>query len=714
MKKIVCFFLFLGSLNALSAQDFPEVMNIAKRRVLWLVSSLVIQQKSSISEQDQFELYMYKGKLYITASNANAAAMGLGWYLKYYCHRSMSHLGDNLSAPDSIPTIKEKITITSPFKYRYALNYCTVSYSMNNYTWTDWERELDWMALNGVNLLLVPVGMEAVWQNTLMKLGYTREETFQFIAHPTFSAWWLMGNLEGWGGTLSQAVIEQQKVLQRKIIKRMGLLEIQPVMQGFYGIIPTSLKNKIKIDVVPQGQWAGGFVRPDFLNPSDSTFSKIAIIYYDEMKKLYGKKLRYFGGDPFHEGGYSGNIDVAAASNTIQKQMHQAFPGSVWVLQGWQSNPGTQLLSGLDKSHALVIELFGENTNNWERRNGYENTPFVWCNVSNFGEKSGLYGKLERFADEVHRASKSKYAELLQGIGIIPEGIYNNPVVYDLMLELGWHSGKTDVNRWIKNYQLYRYGKTDAVMEKAWDIFLKTIYSSPDIPQEGAPESIFCARPSTSIGSVSTWGTRKRNYNTALFKEGVKLFVTLEEKYKNSETYQIDKTDMLRQVLANKGDSLYQLTINAIVGKNIPQFKHHSQQFLRMIRMQDSLVSAIPPFRLSFWLKKANSFGQTKADKQQAVRNTKMQYTIWGPDTNPKTSLHEYAHKEWNGILGTLYYDRWKIFVDEQTAVLEGKNPQPTDYFSVEKRWIESASIPKDIKLTNNQIRDLTERILSL
>ena len=49
------------------------------------------------------------------------------------------------------------MTVRSPFRYRYALNYCTYNYTYSFYDWNDWERELDWMALNGVNLMLAPL-----------------------------------------------------------------------------------------------------------------------------------------------------------------------------------------------------------------------------------------------------------------------------------------------------------------------------------------------------------------------------------------------------------------------------------------------------------------------------------------------------------------------------------------------------------------------------
>ncbi|WP_443938048.1 alpha-N-acetylglucosaminidase [Pedobacter sp. MW01-1-1] len=699
----LCLFLSFALLSiSVHAQVFNSVKQIAERRVPWLAKSLVFNVIEPENGMDIFELSTKNNKVYIAASGSNAAAQALGWYLKYYCQRSMSHFGDNLEAPKQLPQIKDKIRISAAFEYRYALNYCTVSYSMSYYRWKDWERELDWMALNGVNLMLAPIGVEAIWQNTLKQMGYSATEISDFIAAPTFGAWWLMGNLEGWGGRVSQDIINQQVALQRNILIRAKSLGIEPVLQGFYGMVPTSLKNKFQVKVIPQGAWAGGFQRPDFLTPTDPFFEKLAQIYYAETKKLYGNDWKFFGGDPFHEGGSSKGVDVKESAAIIQKLMQSSFPKSTWVLQGWQANPSKDLLSALDKNKTLVIELFGENTNNWERRDGYNATPFVWSNVSNFGEKNGIYGKLQRFSDEVYRAKNSKYAPYLKGVGIIPEGIYNNPVNFDLMLELAWHSDKIAVSDWIKNYATYRYGKTNQSVEQAWLGFLQTAYSSPNVPQEGPSESIFCARPDTLIKAVSSWGTRKRNYDILKFKSFVADFCVAAPQFKNSETYQVDRLDFVRQVLANSADEVYANMVKSIQAKNESEFLKYSKLFKKMLLQQDSLLANHKLFTLNNWLVAAQNFAKTASDKSLTLKNAKTQITYWGPDTNPNTNLHEYANKEWNGILGSLYLSRWNVFESYWLAKIKGENIAKPDYYKMEKDWTEKKDLypPKILSAT--------------
>ena len=85
--------------------------------------------------------------------------------------------------------------------------------------WERWEKEIDWMALHGINLSLALTGTESVWRNVLLKLGYTKDEINEFVAGPGFTAWWLMNNLEGWGGPNPESWYTRQEKLQKKIVK---------------------------------------------------------------------------------------------------------------------------------------------------------------------------------------------------------------------------------------------------------------------------------------------------------------------------------------------------------------------------------------------------------------------------------------------------------------------------------------------------------------
>ena len=711
LKFITCFTLFIIGIQ-LNAQ-YSAVKELAIRQFPWLKNKVSLKEIPKENNEDIFIIETKKDKLYISASSTSAASRGLDWYVKHVANQSISHMGDNVKNLKKLPEVTQPIKRKSFVPYRYALNYCTINYSFSFYTWNEWEKELDWMALNGVNIMLAPVGTEKVWYNTLIKLGYTDQEAKAFIPGPAFTAWWLMGNLEGWGGPVSNQLIDQQADLQKKILKRMKELGIEPILQGFYGMVPHDLNKKEGFKdapVIDQGKWVfTEFTRPAILVPTSSHFSQVADVYYDEMKKLYGNDIKYFGGEPFHEGGKTKGVDVPAVAKHVQETMQKNYPNSTWVLQGWQSNPSDDILKGLKKENTLIIELFGENTDNWYKRKGYSGTSFIWSNVSNFGEKNGLYGKLQRFIDEVYRAKNSEYGQYLKGVGIIPEGIINNPVAYDLMLDLAWQDEKPNLDEWLKAYTIYRYGKENQQIINAWKEFAQTVYSNPEVYQEGPSETIYAARPSLSVNPVSSWGTRKRNYDMKRFKNAVKIFVQADDQFKDIETYQTDKIDFLRQVWSDKGDDAYARLVSTINYQDKERIKNAGNAFIDMVKTQDELLGNNKFFTLNRWLDEATNFGKNLPDAKNVMYNAKGQITFWGPDNLPRTTLRDYAHKDWNGLLGSLYLERWKVFVDNS---VNGKISNPEDFYKMEVEWSKKPDLYQPKKSTAEEFKKLQAKIL--
>lgn len=689
MRRIYLGLLLAGLVSAYSSfgSDFEGVKELAARRVSWLSRYLVFK-KIPAQANDHFILQSEHGKIVISATSANAAAFGLNWYLKYYCHRSMSHMGDNLSAVYPIPPIKAPVTKDASAQYRYALNYCTYNYTMSFYTWKDWEHELDWMALNGVNTMLVANGEEAVWQNVLRQLNYSEEEIRKYITGPAYNAWWLMGNIQGWGGPMPQSQIDGRKDLVQNMLKRMKVLGIDPVMPAFYGMVPSDLKNKVKAHIFTQGTW-GFFTRPDILDPNDPLFDRIADLFYGETKKLYGDRIRFFSGDPFHEGGAVEGVDLGKTGLSIQRAMQRNFPGAIWVLQGWQGNPRKEMIAAVDKQGILIQELFGENTKNWEDRKGYESTPFIWCTVTNFGERPGINGKLQRFADEVYRAQNSPYGAVMKGVGIMPEGLNNNPVVYELMMELAWHKEHVDVNDWIKGYTEARYGKNTDDVTKAWSLLLQTVYSSDMGYQEGPPENILCARPALQIKSTSSWGSRKKKFDILKYKEGVKYFVKALPQLKNSETYKIDVVNFVKQDIADDADTVFSGLVNAFEQKDKVGFEIQAARFLQLLDHTNTLLNTNSYFRLDTYLRQSKASGITPQEKRNDLLNALMLVTYWGGNDPKEDNLHEYAYKEWGGLMDGFYKRRWQLYFEQLRNQLKGQQQEPIDFFHWERSWVQ-------------------------
>ena len=211
--------LLLLSLFFIDIFSFASPITNLLERIDKGASKKFIIEQTKLSDKDFFELDQKDGKIIIRGNNYVSIATGLNWYLKYYAGIHLSWNGMTAKLPVTLPVVTKKERHESMLPYRYDLNYCTFSYSMAFWDWPRWEKEIDWMALHGINLALALTGTESVWYNVLNKLGYDKQNINEFISGPGFLAWWLMNNLEGWGGPNPDSWYTQQETLQKKNCK---------------------------------------------------------------------------------------------------------------------------------------------------------------------------------------------------------------------------------------------------------------------------------------------------------------------------------------------------------------------------------------------------------------------------------------------------------------------------------------------------------------
>lgn len=672
------------------------------------------------SPTDFFELSQEKNRIVIKGNTWVNIAVGLNWYLKYYAGIHLTWNNMNTHLPASLPRVASPERYETDLKLRYDFNYCTFSYSMAFWDWKRWQTEIDWMALHGVNLPLAIVGEEVAWRNMLLKLGYTKEEIGKFIAGPAFLAWWEMNNLEGWGGPLPDSWYNQQEALQKKILKRMHEYGMQPVLPGFCGMMPHDAKAKLGLNVTDGGIW-NGYTRPANLSPTDAHFDKIADLYYAELTKLYGK-ANYYSMDPFHETNDDEAIDYSKAGRKVMEAMKRVNPNATWVIQGWTENPRPQMIKNMKNGDLLVLDLFSECRpmfgipSIWKREKGYEQHDWLFCMLENFGANVGLHGRMDQLLHNFYSTKQSSpNTQHLKGIGFTMEGSENNPVMFELMSELPWRT-ECKKEDWIKGYVKARYGKTSPEIERAWQLLSETIYNCPaGNNQQGPHESIFCGRPSLNNFQVKSWSKMRNYYDPQATLEAAQLMTGIADQYKGNNNFEYDLVDICRQALADQGRLQYLKTIADYNGFSRKAFAKDAHRFLEMILLQDKLLGTRTEFRLGHWTEAARRLGTTQQEKDLYEWNARVQITTWGNRIcADKGGLHDYAHKEWQGILKDFYYKRWKIFMDALAKQMEdythpneealgaGKNANKTsselfdlalpkgpqiDWYSIEEPW---------------------------
>lgn len=624
--------------------------------------------------KDKFIIGNQDGKPYIQGSSMTAIATGINWYLNHDAHINISWnqlTADIASASLPAATAVEK---TCDADYRYYLNYCTFGYSMTTWTWDRWQKEIDWMALHGINMPLQIIGLEEVWRKVLVQYNYTDDEAKAFAAGPAFTAWWGMNNLEGWGGTTDDAWFARQAKLGKDICDRMKELGMQPVLPGFAAIVPHDFTSKNPAYASEsQGNWGGSFVRPWIMDPSGAKFSEVAEKYYKALEEVLGTS-KYYSMDPFHEGGAISSGKYSEGYRAIYDAMNDNCGSDTkWVIQQWQwAGYQRNSLTAVPAGRLIVLDLFADGQPAFDSYNGYAPQEAVFSTIPNFGGRSGFMGRLDNMASN-YFTYKGKYSTL-KGIGAAPEAIESVPVVYDLLFELPWMGTAPNVTAWVADYATNRYGTANTNAQKAWESIHQSAMAFGADAIQGPIEDVWAARPNLDATPASKWGKTIANaksiYTLERRQKLTEAFITLvgENENLSGSNYEYDLIEVGSQVMA---DYAYDLLLSIKEAKNAGNtelFNQRKQLFLDLILDMDAFKGTHHMFRLGNWTQTARDAaaevqGATTATPDwYELDNARTIITTWGDRGPSEWGLRDYSYRSWQGLLKDYYYPRWVYY----------------------------------------------------
>jgi len=605
---------------------------------------------------DAFEVETRNGRLVLRGANGVAIGSALNWYLRNVAHGQLSWNGDNLALPRVLAPVAQKVRVTSPYRHRVYLNYCTFNYTASWWDRARWEREIDWMALNGITTPLAAVGQEAVWQATLRRFGMKDDEIRRFLVGPAFFAWQWMTNIEGWGGPLPQSWIDSHLELGRKILQRERELGMTPILQGFTGCVPMDFLTRFpQAKIRAKKIWCAVPPGTAQLDPEDPLFQKVGRAFLEEQARLLGQTHLY-AADPFHEGEPPKSTpeylhDVGA---TLYRLAHDFDPRATIVMQGWTIREG--IVKGIPADRLLVLDLTGRK---WRETETFWGRPWVAGVLHNYGGRNSLGGALPKLATNAPLLLGTKAGGKIEGIGMFPEAIEHNPLLYQLAADLAWQRAAPDLPGWVRSYVQARYGRDVPGAQRAWARLLTSVYSQ-DAEEAGA-ETPFLARPALDCRKMSAWGDFKRDYEPMSVWTAWSELLDAADELGLLDPYRYDLVDVARQALADLSVPLQRELTAAYFSGDATRFAVAKLRFLALGTDLDRLLATRREFLFGRWIADARQWGTTRGEADQYEQNARQLITVWGPERND-AYLFDYAGREWAGLIDSFYLERWRKF----------------------------------------------------
>ncbi|XP_060204807.1 alpha-N-acetylglucosaminidase-like [Lycium barbarum] len=663
-------------------------------------------------------------EILISGTTAVEILSGLHWYLKYWCeaHISWSKTGGaqlaSVPNPGSLPPVQDAgVVVTRPVPWSYYQNAVTSSYTFAWWDWERWEKEIDWMALQGINLPLAFTGQEAIWQKVFKHFNISKSHLDDFFGGPAFLAWSRMGNLHRWGGSLPQSWLDQQLILQKKILARMHELGMTPVLPAFSGNVPAALKSVFPSAKINRlGNWFTVNSDPRWcctylLDATDPLFVEIGKAFIEQQLKEYGRSSHIYNCDTFDEN--TPPVDepdyISSLGATIFEGMRSGDRDAVWLMQGWlftydpfwRPPQMKALLHSVPLGRLIVLDLYAEVKPIWATSKQFYGTPYIWCMLHNFAGNTEMYGVLDAVGSGPVEARTSDNSTMV-GVGMSMEGIEQNPVVYDFMSEMAFQHNPVDVKVWIDLYSARRYGRFVQTVQDAWNILYHTIYNCTDGAYD-KNRDVIVAFPDVDPKSISTpqivlndiheqygkgyltravleeasdsYDKPHLWYSTSEVIHALKLFLDSGNQLSDSRTYRYDLIDLTRQALAKYANELFLDVIQSYELGNLHNVARLSQKFLGLVEDMDMLLGCHDGFLLGPWIQSAKKLAQDEDQERQFEWNARTQITMWFDNTEVEASLlRDYGNKYWSGLLRDYYGPRAAIYFKYLIESLEEGN----------------------------------------
>ena len=675
---IFCLSIALYACNMESNDILVPAKQLIERQIGIRANEITCQVIEPVNGKETFEIEARDGVLVLKGSSTVAICYAFHTYLKEACHAMKTWSGEHIELPEIWPDYIAKKQ-TTPYSYRYFLNVCTYGYTTPYWNWDRWEKEIDWMALRGVNMPLATVASEAIAERVWLRMGLTKEEIRAFFTAPAHLPWHRMGNLNTWDGSLSDKWQESQIEMQHLIINRMRELGMQPIAPAFAGFVPMAFAEKHPAVKFKHLKW-GGFddkYNAYVLPPDSPFFEEIGKMFIEEWEKEFGRNTYYLSDSfnemelPIEKEDIEGKHKLLAQyGESIYRSITAGNPDAVWVTQGWtfgyqhsfwDKESLQALLSRVPDDKMIIVDLGNDypkwvwNTEQtWKVHDGFYGKKWIFSYVPNFGGKTPMTGDLQMYASSSSEALHSKSCGNLIGFGSAPEGLENNEVVYELLADMGWTDQSIDLDKWLKSYCEARYGKYPDAMKEAWVLFRKSAYSS------------LYSYPRFTWQTVIPDQRRISKIDTSDdFLRAVELFLTCADSLQNSELYVNDAIEYAAYYVAAKADKLYvkALKENTIGDKLAAQYT--LRQVVDLLLDVDKLLASHPLYRLEEWVELARNNGTTSEEKDKYESNAKRLITTWGG------FQEDYAARFWSGLIKDYYIPRLKLYFSKQWEDLD-------------------------------------------
>jgi alpha-N-acetylglucosaminidase len=633
------------------------------------------------------------GQLVLLGATPIATWFAVYHYLEHCCGVGFFADGDQAPRRDALPFHGIRQSTAPRFAERMAMNLTIYWYSAPWWDWDDWRRYIDWLLKSRYNILTLwdTPGEDVVWREVWRKFGVSVAQgsysgppfgmfpPIKYGVDPPQPAAWAL-----WQRDLNGKIIEYARAR--------GMKTVSPALSG---MVPPEFKRVFPHARTFESIWPG----PDrysqtYLHPADPLYRKTGKAFLEAYNALYGTDHFYWL-ENYLECAVRGDAalrdevrrEIAGANFKI---LDEVDPRGVGLLSTWTySNQPREWPRQLVDEHfarvpmdrVRIVDQYAEALPLHKEWDYFGGRPWHFGMVYAFASDTHLHGDVRRLEEQLKEVAREPRAARCVGYYPNEEAVGHNHFYASFQAKLGWNPSEVDLDRFLKDYAVARYGASAAgLIEPALTDLAATVYG-----RGKSAKPLYWRRPSAELDLRN--GVNGAEY-LARLRRAVEQYHRASARLAASPLYLHDLNDVARQYLAELYNA-HMLKLNtAFFRLDTAAFERHAAFLETLLDGIEELLSHDDAYWLSRSIRKARRLPGAAADFDRRARDI---LTLWAG------VIRDYACRDNYELVKTYYRPRVRRYLDEVRRALSlgqrllaghRRTSLEADYDAHEKAWV--------------------------
>ncbi|MBC8460938.1 MAG: alpha-N-acetylglucosaminidase C-terminal domain-containing protein [Deltaproteobacteria bacterium] len=577
---------------------------------------------------------------------------------------------------------------------------------------------MDWAAKHRFNLLSSNFDFTATWRRVWKKFGVEVPPTS--LTAPPFHPW------AGWHQwDIKPPYPEDFQEFIADLIKnfvdygrKLGM-KMAPDYRGFLGQVPKEFyeayRDKARFIDVRWGDLATG----KFINPIDPLYKEVWKAYLEEYIKRYGTDHIYACQtlsemEACETPEEQKEIDISHAKSALEIIRTVDPQGTFFTLDWtwlnkklWQKENVKAYLDTFPEDTIVVWGLCADRGHQWQlykELDYYFGKPWLLGFLVAYGGTTMLHGDLAETIKLVQQVAADPKAENCLGISVQPEALRHNYLHFDLLSRLGWKPSGIELESFLEDYAIRRYGKESAQkMVECLKELVSSVYGDTWLT---CPLYMFRIT-NEHMRSGNPYGIHQSKKFLPHLQKALQIALEESDRLGDSLFYQHDIIDIARQFLSDLFNLHVARLAMAFRAQDREAFEREASVLLDILTSQEMLLSSSDYFCLQPIIDKAMALPNAPKDYEQRIRDI---LTVWAD------KILDYAHKDYYELVRFYYHPRVDAFIEYLREKLANGSREIKDeeltplYHKIEQAWVKKPfKVEKSEKYAGTPVEAATQ-----